>query len=228
MTMIKTVTGKKLLIVEDDDKLRNDTRLYFSKRENTVVAAATVAEARQALQNERFDAIVLDLILPDGEGLELFDIDDLPPVIIMTSLSGEYDMLEGFSSGACDYVVKPCSPEILEARLSLRIMPSAGVSLTADGLTLDTVKRQVFYGGEQLVLTGTEFNILKFLMENRGKFFTADKLYECVWQESSFRSNSIKYHISNLRQKLLAATGKNLIATGYGKGYSFISGGSDE
>lgn len=220
--MVKPVVGRRLLIVEDNLALSRETEDYFAKRGNEVVAVSTLADAREALTEGRFDAVVLDLILPDGEGLELFDMGGLPPVIIMTTLADEYDMLEGFSLGAVDYIVKPCSAEILEARLSLRLLPSSESKLCLNGLTLDIAARTVDYRGKPIVLTGTEFNTLKFLMENAGEFFPADKIYEGIWKEPSFQSNAIRYHISNLRQKLLAATGKNLIVAEYGKGYSFI------
>ncbi len=223
--MIRQVVGRKLLIVEDNNSVRKETRDYFLRRGNEVVAVATLAAAQAAIAGGQFDAVILDLILPDGEGLELFGSGPLPPVIIMTTLSDEYDMLEGFSSGAADYVVKPCPMPVLEARLSLRLLPAMDAEISACGLTLNAATRKVFYGDRQIRLTGTEFNTLKFLMEHAGEFFRTDEIYERVWQEPSLKSNAIRYHVSNLRQKLLAATGKSLIVAEYGKGYSFIDGG---
>ncbi len=222
--MIKPVIGRKLLIVEDNTGLRVKTKDYFASRGNEVVDVSTLQEAQATLAQQTFDAIILDLILPDGEGLELFSIPSLPPVIIMTTLSGEYDMLEGFSSGAADYVVKPCPMPVLEARLALRLLPSSEAKLIVSGLVLDASARRVFYGDRQIILTGTEFNILKFLMEHAGTFFRTDEIYEHIWREPSFRSTAIRYHVSNLRQKLLAATERNLIIAEYGKGYCFITG----
>ncbi len=220
---MEQVTGRKLLFVDDDNFLRTTLAVYFRHRGNEVLEAATLSEARTALANNHFDAIVLDIILPDGEGLELMDMSGLPPVIILSSLGDNTDMIEGFAAGACDYAAKPCSPELLEYRLANRLLPKAQAKISRHGLTIDTSSRTASFRGTPVLLTGSEFNILTLLIKNAGKFFSPAEIYEQIWKAPSLGNTSIKYHISNLRQKLAAVTGRNLIITEFGKGYSFIS-----
>ncbi len=222
--MKNNVTNRKLLFVEDDLNFRNAMQTYFEQRNNVVVTAGNLKQAREAISQNEFDAIILDLLLPDGDGIELLDDSgNLPPVIIVTTLNNEYDMIEGFTAGACDYVIKPCSPELLEMRLSLRLLPPSRSIVEMHGIRLDLVKREGYYLEEPLKLTGSEFNILHFFMNNAGTYFRAETIYEQLWHAPSLHHNSIKYHIFNLRKKLADATGKNLIEAEYGKGYIFVS-----
>lgn len=222
--MLKTVTDRKLLIVEDDTPVRRKIANYFQKKGNVVFEAENLEKAKQILSQTTFEGIILDLILPDGEGLDLFTIfDSLPPVIILSNLGEECDLLEAFEAGAVDYIVKPCSCELLETRLSLRLLPKQEKDVTAYGLFLDVKKRVASYKGTSLILTGSEFNILYFLMTHPGQYFSADQIYEHIWQAPSLKTTSIKYHISNLRQKLLKITNQPLIKTEFGKGYTFLS-----
>lgn len=221
--MKNQVSGRRLLFVEDDIEFCNQLKTYFEARDNEVVFAHSIKTAREALSGLPFDAVVLDLLLPDGDGIELLDgATDLPPVLILTTVNNEYDMIEGFTAGACDYALKPCSPELLEMRLSLRLLPPAHSTVQMHGIVLDLVKREGYYNDEPLKLTGSEFNILHFFMTNAGQYFRAEAIYEKLWHAPSLHQNSIKYHIFNLRKKLTFATGKSLIEAEYGKGYVFV------
>jgi len=222
--MLKTVTGRKILIIEDDLSVRKNIAYYFKKRGNIIFEAETLTQARQILNQTVFEGIILDLILPDGEGLELFSqYKNLPPVLILSSLGEECDLIEAFEAGAIDYVVKPCSCKLLEARLALRLLPKHESDISSLGLSLDAKKRVATYNGETLILTGSEFNILYFLMTHAGEYYNADQIYEQIWLAPSLKTTSIKYHISNLRQKILKITKKNLIRTEFGKGYTFLT-----
>lgn len=221
--MINEVTGRKLLFVEDDVEFLNKMKNYFEQYDNKVYVAENLKQARHLLAEQTYDAVILDLLLPDGDGIELLDnTSDLPPVLIVTTLNNEYDMVEGFSAGACDYVIKPCSPELLKMRLSLRLLPPANSTVEMHGLKLDLIKREAYFDGEPLKLTGSEFNILHFFISNAGKYFRAETIYEKLWNAPSLHHTSIKYHIFNLRKKIAEATGKNLIEAEYGKGYVFV------
>src|SRR5699024_9240920 len=109
-------------------------------------------------------------------------------------------------------------PRLIEARLSLRLLPDDKGRICICGLTADAISRTAEYDGKQLSLTGSEFNILWYLMNHAGVYFDAVTLYEEVWQMPSLKTNSIKYHISNLRRKIKAASDKDLIVTEFGKG----------
>lgn len=224
--MIKTVTGRKILIVDADEGTVDELSEHFERRGNFVRRAADLSSAIGVLKTTVFDAIVLDPALPDGDGLELFsDSSALPPVLILSVLGNDSDILHGLSAGACDYAVKPCSPELVEARLSLRLPSSPDGPITVHGLTLDINERSAAFNGKEIRFTYSEFNILYFLMTHAGTFYNATQIYENVWHAPGLKNTSIKYHISNIRQKLFNVTGKQLILTAFDKGYTFISDG---
>lgn len=225
---MKRVEFKKILIVEDDDSLRESLFEYFFVS-NAVTAASDLSQAVQAVQASPFDIILLDVILPDGSGLKLFEYITNTPVVILSDLGSDGSLLEGFEAGAADYIVKPSSPEIIEARLSLRLLPENEAKLSLYGLEIDLNKRTAVYGKQKLELTSSEFNILTFLMHNAGNFYTANEIYEQVWRMPHLNTSTIKTHLSNLRKKMLLVSKDcaDLIITNFGKGYAF-RGGNDE
>ena len=222
---LQEVTERTLVFIEDDTALLDRLTAYFAEKHNTVHAASTLADARRLLSEiKNIDAIILDVILPDGTGLDLLRETEVhPPVIILSDLDAEEDMLEGFDSGATDYVAKPCSPRLLEARIALRLMHKPETSVSMHGLTVSASDRTVCYGGQKLLLTASEFNVLYFLISNAGKYFTAQEIYEKVWGAPSMQTTTIRRHLSTLRQKLKSVVpDKTLIVTEFGKGYSFL------
>lgn len=222
--MANSVYNRKLLFIEDDRLLSEEYEKYFSGKMNTVKRVSTLAQAEEILSEEAFDAVILDLMLPDGDGIELFEWGiRLPPVIILSTLSEEPKMLEGFQAGAVDYIVKPCSPTLLEMRLSLRLIPKSSATVYLSGITLNTVERSANYYGTPLPLTGSEFNILYFLMKHPDTFFDSSEIYRRVWEAPSLHTTTIRYHISNLRRKIKELTHTNLIVTEFGKGYAFVT-----
>lgn len=226
---MKTVTGRDILIVEDNTKIAEEYAQYFRSRLNNVFTAKTLEEAEKIIAEKVLDAILLDVILPDGDGLDLLSRHEkLPPVIVVSTLGTDLDVVDGLAAGAVDYVIKPCSPEVLEARLSLRLLPKPEATICAQGITVDICERTATYGGKFIPLTGSEFNVLYFFITHIGTFFTAAQIYENVWNAPSLKTTTIKYHISNLRQKLLAVTGKNAIVTAFGKGYAMFKEDENE
>lgn len=220
---MKKVQFKNVLIVEDNDALRQELKDYFSAF-NSVTDASNLAQATAAVQDKKFDIILLDVILPDGSGLQLFEHVSDVPVVILSDLGEDSNILDGFSAGATDYIVKPASPEIIEARMALRLLPTGHEKITLNGLVLDMAKRTAVYRDRPLELTSSEFNILMYLMQNAGKFCTASEIYEKVWQMPHLNTTTIKVHLSNLRKKMLSASKDcaDLIVTDFGKGYAFV------
>lgn len=217
------VLGRKLLIVEDDDALIREFTAYFS-RQNTVFAAADVKKAVSVMENNgSLDAVVLDLILKDSMGLELFSaFPALPPVIILSSLDGENNIIAGLTSGAVDYVVKPCSMRLLETHIALRLLPATDAVEKFGEFYINANTRTVKYKNLPVSLTPSEFNILFFLVKNRGKFFTADEIYEKIWCAPSLHTTTIRAHLSSLRRKLKAVMpSSDIIRTEFNKGYCF-------
>lgn len=228
--MIKTVTGRNILIVEDNKSFAAEVAAYFRNRQNEVFCAETLKDAEAVIAANQLDAIFLDVILPDGDGINfLSKHEKLPPVIVVTTLGTDFNVVEGLTAGATDYVVKPCSPEVLEARLSLRLLPKPEAVISVNGIRIDLSERTATYDGKPLSLTGSEFNILYFFITHAGVFYTAAEIYEKVWHAQSLNTTTVKYHVSNLRKKMLNASKScaDLIMTEFGKGYAF-KGGENE
>lgn len=222
------VENRSILIVEDNNELRERTADYFSAA-NSVVQCSTLSEAFDAVQNRKFDIILLDVILPDGSGLKLFEKDVSTPVVIFSDLGADSNILDGLRAGATDYIVKPSSNEVLEARMALRLLPDESAILSLHDLTVNVSKRTAEYKKRTLNLTSSEFNILVFLMQNAGIVYTANEIYEKVWKMPYLNTTTIKAHLSNLRKKMLAVGSEcaNLIITEFGKGYAFTGSGNE-
>lgn len=220
---MNTVECKNVLIIEDSDSLRESLCNYFSAK-NTVTSCGNLKEAIAAANANEYDIVILDLILPDGDGKKVLSYLGKTPVIILSDLGSDEDILDGLSAGATDYIVKPCSPQVLEAKMALRLLPAKKAAISSGGLTLNVNTRTVFYGGQPLDLTSSEFNILAFLMQNAGNFYTANEIYEKVWKMPHLNTETIKKHLSNLRKKMLAVSEAcaALLITKFGNGYAFV------
>lgn len=214
---------KNILIVEDGDKLRENLTEYFSVM-NKVTACADLKSAKFAANKNEFDIVILDLILPDGNGLSLIDYLGNTPVVILTDLGADLNIISGLNAGAADYIVKPCSAEVLEAKMYLRLLPNSKATISLNGMTINIAGRTAHYGDKELNLTSNEFNILTFLMQNAGTFFTANEIYENVWKMPHLNTETVKKHMSNLRKKMLAVSDScaALLMSKFGRGYAFF------
>ena len=224
---MKTLEFKNILVVEDNRDLALELEKHFGER-NNVVVCPTLTCAIDSVERERFDVILLDVVLPDGSGLELFNaLKTETPVIILSDLSSEKCLLDGFDAGALDYIVKPCPMSVLETRMALRLLPEKQASIKVGGLTLDMAKRTAAFDGRSLSLTSSEFNILTFLMQNAGTFFVASEIYENVWKMPHLNTTTIKAHLHNLRKKMMLLSDEcgALILTEFVKGYAFAADG---
>ncbi len=223
-----TVSERKLLFVEDDETLKREMAEYFSVQ-NAVFTASDVEEAAEILtEHEDIDAVILDLILKNSMGIELFNAfpELTPPVIILSSLDSEDTIFSGLTSGAADYVVKPCSMRLLETHIAMRLLPKADAVATFGDFSVNANTRTVKYKNMPIPLTPSEFNILLFLVKNRGRYFTADEIYENIWCAPSLRTTTVRAHLSSLRRKLKAAMPANdVIRTEFNKGYCFTGEG---
>jgi DNA-binding response OmpR family regulator len=201
-----------LLLVEDDSRLAALTREYLASH-GLVVSVASDARSglEQALQH-RYDAVLLDVMLPDRSGLEvcreLRTRSDVP-ILMLTARGEEADRVMGLELGADDYLPKPFSPRELLARVRALVRrargaagPALGVIRTG-GLTVDPAARRVTLHGRELALTGYEFALLRALAERAGRVLSREQIMELARgsAEDAF-DRSIDVHISHLRQKL--------------------------
>ena len=129
-------------------------------------------------------------------------------------------------NAASEYIVKPASPRVIEARMALRLLPPKEARLCRHGMLLDMSTRTASYQSRQLELTSSEFNILMFLMQNAGVYFSANAIYEKVWRMPHLNTQTIRIHLHNLRKKMLQISDEcgALILTEFGKGYTFRGG----
>lgn len=216
---------KNILIVEDNDELRSSVSGYLSAM-NNVTSCNNLKSAIAAARENKYDIVLLDVILPDGNGLKLIEYTGETPVVVLSDLGADENIIDGISAGAVDYVVKPASNTLIEMRMALRLLPDSKAKITSHGLSLNVAKRTARYENKPLDLTSSEFNILTFLMQNAGKYYSAGEIYEQVWKMPHLNTKTIKKHISNLRKKMFAVSEEcaSLIISQFGSGYAFVGG----
>jgi len=213
----------RLLIVEDDAVLRSGLTVGLGLHGFTAEAVETCADALAALSTTQFDAVVLDLMLPDGSGFdvlrELRGRNDATPVLLLTARDTVRDRIHGLDSGADDYLGKPFDLDELAARLRAlrrRSLGRAKATIDWQGLVLDPERRTVEAEGEPLNLSRREFALLLALVERPGVIHSKPELEDILygWQEE-VESNAVEVHIHNLRAKI----GRDRIETVRGLGY---------
>jgi two-component system, OmpR family, copper resistance phosphate regulon response regulator CusR len=224
----------KLLLVEDDANLGKCLAQGFSESGFLVLCATTVNAAKAILAKERFEIVVLDLGLPDGNGMEFLQrlkvtLPDMP--VIITTARGELDdRLCGLQGGADDYLVKPYAFVELLARvrnLLRRSQPRSPEVWRVGDLEVDTVPRRATRGGELIELTPREYDLLMKLVRAQGAVVTREMLAREVWQQRAWTpslDNAMDVHISRLREKLDKNRPKPLIQTVRGVGYVLREG----
>ncbi|MBQ5406595.1 MAG: response regulator transcription factor [Oscillospiraceae bacterium] len=221
----------RILIVDDDPDIRKVLSLLL-KDSYFVAEAADGAEAVSYLRaNPDTDLVVLDVMMPGMDGLEtcekLREFSNAP-VLFLTAKSAERDRVAAYQCGGDDFLSKPFSQAELLAKVSsllrryrqYRGKPASTLSL--EGLELDLAGRAVKVGGRPVTLTDTEYAILEYLVQNRGKVVTAAELYEAVWGEKflSGSGNTVMVHVLNVRRKIEENPSKpRILRTVWGRGY---------
>lgn len=213
----------RILVVEDDPMLLDGLSAGLGLAGFTVDAVATCEDGFAALQAHSYGAVVLDLMLPDGSGLDVLAFlrrrKDATPVVLLTARDQVEDRIAGLDAGADDYVGKPFDLDELAARVRAAARRGAGQAsgeLTWRGVVLDPARQTVSLEGEPVSLTRREFGVLRTLMERPGATVSKALLEETLygWQEE-VESNAVEVHIHNLRAKL----GSGFIRTVRGLGY---------
>lgn len=213
----------RILVVEDDPILMDGLKVGLGLAGATVDDVTTCADARAALAAGRFDAVVLDVMLPDGSGLDVLAglraRGDATPVLLLTALDEPLDRVRGLDGGADDYLGKPFDLDELNARvraIARRGHGRAGPLLTAGALVLDPATLSATLDGQAVPLSRREFAVLSALMERPGVIRSRMEIEERLygWQEE-VESNTVEVHIHNLRAKV----GRETIETVRGLGY---------
>ena len=212
-------TTYHVLIVEDDEKIRDGIEIYLKSQGYKVSKAGDGIEGLEVLKKEEIHLAIIDVMMPRMDGIHMvmrlrkeYDF----PVIMLSAKSEEVDKIMGLNMGADDYVTKPFQPMELLARVNsqlrryARFMELANAKeseenrnvYTIGGLELNEDTKEVRVDGELTKLTPIEFKILSLLMRNPGRVFSADEIYERVWNESAINTDTVMVHVRNIREKI--------------------------
>jgi DNA-binding response OmpR family regulator len=216
--------GGTILLVEDEEDIATLVRTYLERDGFRVIWAARAGEGLQALDQNEIRLAILDLQLPDGDGLDLcraIRATSRLPIVIVTARDEEIDRITGLELGADDYVTKPFSPRELVARVRAvlrRSEPDDDEDLVALGdIVLERAGRTVSVAGSDVELTGMEFDLLAFLIAHPGIVMTRERLLERVWGlEFPGGTRTVDVHVAQLRRKL---DRPDVIRTVRGSGY---------
>jgi DNA-binding response OmpR family regulator len=225
------MTGR-VLVVDDDETVRDVVRRYLERDGHEVAVAGDGESALQLVAKQLPDLIVLDLMLPGIDGLEVcrrlrqrYSV----PIVMLTALGEEEDRVVGLQLGADDYVTKPFSPRELALRVGSVLRRAKGVPagpamgvLEDAGLRLDTVARSATLNGAPLALTTREFDLLVFFMVSPGQAFSRPQLLERVWGWDFGDQSTVTVHVRRLREKIEEdPANPKRIVTVWGVGYRF-------
>jgi len=230
------IQNKRVLVVDDEPNIREVVDLYLRRDGFEVEVAADGEAALAAIERKIPDLIVLDLMMPVVDGIQvtraLRQGDINIPIIMLTAKGEESDRIHGLELGADDYVTKPFSPKELVARVKAVLRRASATPLvdpqaqplTREGLTVNPTTRQVWVShNEEVILTAKEFDLLWFLMNHPGQVFSRDQLLDNVWGYDFFGdASTVTVHVRRLREKIEQNPNKpQFILTVWGVGYKF-------
>ena len=227
-----------ILICDDQPDIVNALKIYLTPEGYSLKEAFTGKQALELLQKEEFHLILLDVMMPEMDGItataEIREFSNVP-IILLTAKSETEDKVLGLNVGADDYITKPFVPvEVLArvrsqlrryAKLGSRPEQQAGM-LTIGGIVLDDRTKSVTVDGDPVALTPMEYSILHLLMANPGKVYSTKALYESVWQEAALGSEgAVAVHIRHLREKIeINPSDPRYLKVVWGQGYKMEGG----
>ncbi len=219
----------RILVIEDEQKLGNALREGLQAESHSVALASTGEEGFYLIQTDPFDLIILDVMLPGRDGLEILRAmrhhGNKTPVLMLTARDAIEDRVQGLDSGADDYLLKPFAfPELLARTRALyrRGISEDTPNLRVGNLDMDVVGRSVTRGDKTLDLTAREFELLEYLLRHRGHVVSREMLVRDVWKEAGRHTpldNVIDVHIARLRRKIDDQFEKKLVHTIRGVGF---------
>ena len=205
-----------ILVCDDDKEIVEAIEIYLKREGYNIIKAYNGNEALEKLLENEIHLIILDIMMPEKDGIETLEEirkTKTIPVILLSAKSEDYDKISGLDTGADDYITKPFNPLELIARVKSNIrryvefgnMPKEKNDniLRTGELEMNDDTKIVTVDGKKIKLTATEYNILKFLLKNKGKVYSISEIYENVWNEDSFAAeNIIAVHIRHIREKI--------------------------
>ena len=217
----------KILIIEDDEKLREELKIFLNKNGYEATTLITFENTIQDILKRKPDLILLDINLPntDGEYIckEIRKQSNMP-IIIVTSRDNELDELLSINNGADHYITKPFNIQILLAKIGSLLrrtnMQEVIDKIDVKDFILNTSNSTIEKDGKIIELTKNEYKILKYLVQNRGKIVSREDIMECLWESESFiDDNTLTVNVTRLRNKLEELELKELLETKRGQGY---------
>ncbi|MEJ7779525.1 MAG: response regulator transcription factor [Daejeonella sp.] len=222
----------KLLFVEDEPVLLEEMESYFSSLNFICEQAATFRLASEKLDNYSYDVVVLDITLPDGNGIDLIrNIRSQHPetgILILSARDSLQDKLNGLNLGADDYLTKPFYVEELNARINALYRRKAlkgAEEIKFDDFIIDLRSKLLFFYQEAIPLTRKEYELLIYFVVNKTRVLSKSSIAEHLWRDhfDQYDNFDILYaHVKNLRKKLINVSNKDYIKSVYGMGYKFI------
>jgi DNA-binding response OmpR family regulator len=223
----------RILVVEDDTDISDIVKEYLGSVGLDVTCAGDGEEALRLFSDDRFDVVVLDIMLPKIDGwrvLRKIRETSMVPVIILSAKSEEYDRLKGFDLGVDDYVVKPFSPKELLARVRVAIRRNEAARMKPEmsglafrGLTVDFASRNVLVDGEKVRLTRKEYDLLEFMIRNEGIVLSRETILEAVWGFDYYGyTRTVDTHVRMLRESI--GPYRDILVTVWGTGYKLEAG----
>ncbi|HVI41583.1 MAG TPA: response regulator transcription factor, partial [Anaerovoracaceae bacterium] len=229
--------GEKILIIDDEKPINDLIRSYVMKEGFTPYSAYSGKEALELVKSEKPDLIILDIMLPDVEGVDLcMEIrkTNNSPILFLSCKSEEIDKIIALSVGGDDYMTKPFLPGELIARIKAHLRRQKSTTkaeksaheeiIEFPGLAVNMQTREVISDGQMVNLTAKEFDILQLLIENPRRIFTADQIFELIWKTNSLGGDArtVMVYISTLRKKLeKSSDNAKFIISIRGVGYKF-------
>ena len=208
-----------ILLVEDELGIRETVKIFLKSQNYEVIEAENGREGLIALQNNDIHLAIVDIMMPVMDGLtmtmKLREVSDIP-VIFLTAKTEDIDKITGLNLGADDYITKPFEPMELIARVNSNLRRYEQIlnlkgntqkpnnQLIVGGLVLDQETKEVFVNGQSVRLTKKEFQILELLMSYPGKVYSAEEIYESIWEETAINTETIMVHVRRLREKIEA------------------------
>ena len=208
-----------ILVCDDDKEIVEAIEIYLTMEGYNVLKAYNGREALKIVkENDNIHLIILDIMMPELDGISVANLirkDKAIPIIMLSAKSEDYDKISGLNNGADDYITKPFNPLELIARVNSQIRRYTSLGSIAEkmnsndnmyksgDLIIDDNTKQVTVGGKEVKLTPTEYNILKFLTQNKGKVYSIEQIYENVWEDEAYGAeNIIAVHIRHIREKI--------------------------